>query len=66
MRDHEGRRKGGFSKYLENCSAVFAEFQRVFEGLKITKMLNFRKIELNADLLIVAKVLEDRVIGITE
>lgn len=62
LQDHEGVSKGGFSKYVRSSNAILAEFQGVFEGLKLTKQLGCTKVEMNVDSIEVVRAIEEGVV----
>lgn len=64
--DHHGNWKGGFSKYVGNCSTLMAEFWGVLEGIKLSKKLGFKHLEINMDTLMVVQAIEDGKVGSIE
>lgn len=59
VRDHRGAWRIGFTKFLGECNALLAEFWGVFEGLKLTKPLGLRRVEVNVASTIVIKAIEE-------
>ncbi|XP_058726361.1 uncharacterized protein LOC131597700 [Vicia villosa] len=49
IRDDRGGCKGGFSKFLGNCSTEKAELWGIFAGLSLAKDLGCNKVEVNMD-----------------
>ncbi|MCI64562.1 ribonuclease H protein, partial [Trifolium medium] len=53
LRGSQGEWLGGFAKFIGHGNAFLAELWGVLEGLRYAWRLNFRKVELHADSLIV-------------
>lgn len=49
----------GFVKYFGMCNALKAELWGVYEGLKFTCRLGFKRIEVNVDYSIIVNILEN-------
>lgn len=61
--DHEGAWKGGFAMFVGSSSAILVEFLGVYEGLKLTKGLDYTKVEINVDSIEVVIALEEGVMA---
>lgn len=52
IRDERGVWISGFSKNLGSCNVILAEIWGMYEGLKITKSLGLRRVDVNVDSLV--------------
>lgn len=59
IKDNTRHCQGGFSKPLGNYSAFEAELWEIYEGLKLTKRLEFKMVEINVNSKIIVKILEN-------
>lgn len=66
IRDDKGVRIKDFSNYLGHCNVTMAECRGVLKGLKLTKSLGLRRVELNVDSKVVVKAIENGKIKIVE
>jgi ribonuclease HI len=57
LRGSDGEWLGGFAKFIGRRCAIEAEIWGVLEGLQHARRLNFRKVELNVDSLLVMKTI---------
>ncbi|MCI12358.1 histone H2A, partial [Trifolium medium] len=53
----------GFSKHLEQCSAYVAKLRGTFEGLKFARRLDFHKVEVCFDCIVVYNSIQNGTSG---
>lgn len=58
VRDHEGKWKDGFSKFVGRGSAILAKFWGLLEGINLTQILGYKRVEINVDSLQVVESIE--------
>ncbi|PNY15890.1 histone H2A [Trifolium pratense] len=60
IRGGDGKWSGGFAKFIDQGNMYVAELWGVLEGLKYAKKLNFHRVELHIDSMVVVKAITSK------